>query len=248
MNVLGVVTGSLLCIGCILGYIPQFYNIIKFKSVKGISEFSLVLMNIGTMCLTMNSIIFSWSYFSCHDLPCLTDLFPFIQIFLSWIMVLIYYIIFIVYKFYNNKHKIEKSLLAGSYYIITYLIFTIFVIALALGEKMENHSSFFHLFADILGYTSAVLNSIVFLPQIYTIYSLKSKGNLSFIMFLMQTPGNLVIIVFQAVLYNSPVSTWITYVIILAEQSIILFLMIYYYFRYPPIEIMNGEEIHIIDY
>jgi len=44
----------------------------------------------------------------------------------------------------------------------------------------------------------------------------------------LQTPGNIINIVFQ-ILYNSPISTWITYVICLVQQSIILGLMIYFH-------------------
>lgn len=289
MNVLGILTGTAICLAGIGSYLPQFYNIIKYKSVKGINEITLVLMNIGLMCLTMNSIIYSWEYFSCSDVNCFTNLFPFVQITLSWVMVLIYYIIFIIYKFSNissveynslkightnfefpqteilktesdvvytidlpefsdttyyenanahtnakqsptidNTNNFSNRLLYGLHYITTYVIFAIFVIALALSEKFEGNLAFFKVFADILGYTSAGANSIVYLPQIYTLYKNKSIGNLSFLMYIMQTPGNIVIIIFQAIIYSSPVSTWITYVIVCIEQSLILFLMIYY--------------------
>ena len=225
MNLVGILVGSLICLGSILSYVPQFYNIIKYESVIGISEMSLVLMNIGLMCLTMNSLIFSWQYFSPPDFQ---NLFPFFQIALSWVMVLIYYLIFITYKF---KKKKEKRLLYGLHYAVPYLVFTIFIVALSLGEKLEGHNSFFHLFANILGYTSAVLNCLVFLPQIYKIYQNKSRGNISVLMYVLQTPGNLIIIVFQAVLYSSPVSTWITYVVVLIEQVIILIMIAYYHYR-----------------
>lgn len=235
MNLIGLILGPLICLGSILSYVPQFYNIIKYESVEGISELCLVLMNIGLTCLTMNSLIFSWKYFSPFQ-P--INLLPFLQIALSWLMVLIYYIIFITFKFKTStlntikaERKKEKRLLYGLHYAATYLIFTIFVIALALGEKLQGHSSFFALFANILGYTSAVLNCLVFLPQIHKIYKNKSKGNVSVIMYLLQTPGNLIIIIFQAVVYHAPLSTWITYVVVLVEQLIILLMMIYYYYR-----------------
>ena len=240
MNYLGILTGIAICLGGIIGYLPQFYNIIKYDSVHGISEVTLVLANIGLMCLTMNSLIYSWSYFF-NDF---SNLLPFISIALSWFMILIYYIIFITYKI-QNKHKslsshtsssgtssssdkTQKRLLYGLHYAITYLIFTIFVLALSLGEKIQGNMKFFIVFADILGYTSAILNSLVYLPQIYTLWKNKSSGNLSLLMYVIQTPGNVIIIVFQAFLYSAPISTWITYVIVLLEQSIILFLMIYY--------------------
>ena len=225
MNLIGLILGPIICLGSVLSYVPQFYNIIKYESVEGISEMCLVLMNIGLMCLTMNSLIFSWKYFSPFQ-P--INLLPFIQIALSWVMVLIYYIIFITFKFRKKK---EERLLYGLHYVVTYLLFSIFVIALSLGEKIQGHDSFFTIFATILGYTSAVLNCLVFLPQIYKIYKNKSRGNISVIMYILQTPGNLVIIIFQAVVYQSALSTWITYVVVLVEQLIILIMMAYYHYR-----------------
>ena len=225
INITGLILGIAICIGSVGSYIPQFYNIIKHKSIKGISEMSLVILNIGLMCLTLNSIIFSWDYFTYDQAY---KLLPFIQISISWVMVLIYYIIFIIYKF----KTFEKRILSGVSYLLAYLIFGIVIISLAIGEKIGGENvKFFHIFANVLGYTSAFCNGIVFIPQIITLYINRSNGNLSFLMFLLQTPGNVIIIVFQAVLYKTALSTWITYVILFIEQSIILTQMTYYYFR-----------------
>ena len=61
------------------------------------------------------------------------------------------------------------------------------------------------MFAQILGYTSAVCSAVAWLPQIYTLLKTKQIGNLSPLMFALQTPGNVIIIIFQAVLFNQPV-------------------------------------------
>ena len=224
MNILGIVLGSFICLGSVGSYIPQFYKIIKSNSVKGISEISLVIQNVGLMCLTMNALIFSWDSITTLDY---LNLLPFFQILISWLMVLVYYLIFIIYKFKNY----EKRILSGLKYVFTYLFFAIFVIALALGEKYRPQRNFFQIFADVLGYSSAVCNGFVYLPQIYLLYKEKDSGSLSFLTFIIQTPGNVVIIVFQAVIYNAAVSTWITYLIVFVEQSIILMQMTYYHFR-----------------
>ena len=246
MNILGILTGTAICLGGIGSYIPQFYNIIKYESVEGISEMCLVLMNIGLMCLTMNSLIYNWNYFFCDSAECFSNLFPFIQIALSWFMVLIYYIIFITYKFKNRNNNnltkaYKKRIFFGLHYVTTYLLFIIFVIALSLGEKVQGNLGFFKPFADILGYSSAVMNSLVYIPQIYILYKNKSGGNVSMLMYIVQTPGNLVIIIFQ-IMFNSPVSTWITYVIVLIEQFIILFLLIYYGYCYVDINLNIEKE------
>ena len=105
MDVAGLILGIGISIGSVATYIPQFYNIIKNESVEGISESSLILLNIAMMCLTMNSLIYSWDYFFC----CFLELFPFLTIFLSWLIVLVYYIIFLIYKF----KKVEKIVISA---------------------------------------------------------------------------------------------------------------------------------------
>ncbi len=245
-NIIGPILGSLLSISSILTYIPQFHIICKEKSVKGISELSLLIMNIGLMCLTMNSIIFNWSGFTCDNPKCFLKLFPFVQITISWVMVLIFYIIFLVFK--KPKESIRSGLIkfiSTWFLFIIYIIFILFVVSLCIGEKFLNSHSekFFYIFANVLGYSSAVCNGFVWLPQIFTLYVNKNNGKLSIIMFALQTPGNLVIIFFQSVIYLQPISTWITYVITLIEQSIILFLMIKYRHNIENVEIIDEYEI-----
>ena len=94
-SIVGIVLGFGLSVGSILTYVPQLYKIIKNKSVQGISEPSLVLMNIGMMCLNMNLVIRSWNYFFCQSFQFFSNLLPLINVTISWLMTFIYYIIFI---------------------------------------------------------------------------------------------------------------------------------------------------------
>jgi len=219
MDIAGIILGTCISIGSVGTYIPQFYNIIKYKSVEGISEASLIILNIGMMCLTMNSLIYSWNYFFCN---CFYYLLPFITILISWLTVSIYYIIFLLYKHKKLKKIFEPTLS----YSITYLFFITLVIGLALVEKIEKNPSFFFPYADVLGITSAIANGIVYIPQIYTLMKNRSNGNLSLLMYILQTPGNIIIIVFQAIVFKLPLTTWLTYFIVLIEQAVILILML----------------------
>ena len=67
---------------------------------------------------------------------------------------------------------------------------------------------------------------MVYIPQIYILIKAQKIGNLSLLMYVLQTPGNIIIIIFHAIIYESPITTWITYVVIFVEQTIILVLMI----------------------
>ena len=96
-----------------------------------------------------------------------------------------------------------------------------------------------------MGIASSVLNGLVYIPQIYTLLKEKNNGNLSLLMYALQTPGNVVIIIFQALIYKQAVSTWITYVVVLFEQGIILSIMTYYHCKVE--EEIKSEEIIVED-
>jgi uncharacterized protein with PQ loop repeat len=237
-DIFNILLAVFIIFGSISGYIPQFYKIIKYKSVENISEISILIMNIGMMCLTMNSMIFNWKYFVNLNMY---KLLPFITIAISWLMVSLYYIIYITYKI----KKLEKRLLSAFRYLFTYILFTLLVIALSLGEKMENNIDFFVVYANVLGIFSGIANGFVYIPQIYTLIKNKNNGNISILMYVLQTPGNIINIIFQ-ILYDSPISTWITYAICLIQQSIILVLMMWFYFReMEETEEMETEEMEI---
>lgn len=246
-SIIGYIVGPLLCLGSIVSYIPQCYIIVKGKTIEGINETSLVILNIGNFCLSLNSIILNWNKWSCFGKCgvwlCMAHLLPFYQILMGWIMVFVFYIVFMKYKIRNTENK----LIGVMFYGLLYVGFIAIVIAIAVGEKIAGSGPtqlvFFHVFAQILGYTSAACSAVVWIPQIYTLVKTKQIGNLSPLMFALQTPGNVVIIIFQAVLFKQPVSTWITYVITCAEQLVILGLMTAYYIRDRNLRIRTHREL-----
>jgi uncharacterized protein with PQ loop repeat len=50
-------TISICFAGCV-SYIPQYYSLIKSEQIKGISEISLLIMNVAGATLTANAFIF----------------------------------------------------------------------------------------------------------------------------------------------------------------------------------------------
>ena len=146
-------------------------------------------------------------------------------------MVFIFYMLFMKYKLRNR----ESKLLGVLFYCLMYLGFIAIAIAISTGEKIGNSGpkqiAFFNIFAQILGYTSAICNVVALLPQIYTLIKSKKSDNLSPIMYALQIPGNIITIVFQAVLFGQPVSTWITYVISCIEQTVVFVLILVFHYR-----------------
>ena len=150
------------------------------------------------------------------------------QIMVGWIIVFPLYLIFVRYKIKNSERRIIHDIV----YISIYILFILVMIIVGLTEKLssENSIKFFVISANILGIVSAICSCIVWLPQIIKLIRTRKQGNLSLLMFIMQTPGNAVIIVFQ-ILYHQNWTTWITYVITLVEQATIVVILLIFKFR-----------------
>ena len=151
------VLGISLCVGGIISYLPQYYALIKTKQAKGISELSLFILNIGSVCLAINSVILNWSKFDCYQSQsshhgdyqgnyhygdsgencpmwiCGFNLLPTIQIVIGWLMVFLLHLIFVRYKIKNS----EKALIYDLAYIIILCLFMLIVGTVALTEKFR---------------------------------------------------------------------------------------------------------------
>ena len=221
------VLGIILCVGGMLSYFPQYYTLVKTKQHRGISELSLLLLNIGSACLAANSFILNWWKFDCYNhcgfWLCSANLLSMLQITVGWIMVCPLYLIFIRYKIKNS----ERRLIYDIGYVSIYILFVLIMVIVGLAEKLSAGDSrtFFIISAKVLGIVSAICSCIVWLPQIIKLIRTGKQGNLSLLMFIMQTPGNAIIIIFQ-ILYHQNWTTWFSYVITLVEQGTIVSILL----------------------
>lgn len=222
------VLGILLCIGGMVSYFPQYYSLIKSKQHRGISELSLFILNIGSACLSANAFILNWFKFECYShcsfWLCTANLLSMFQITVGWVMVFPLYLIFLRYKIRDSESRVAYDLV----YMFIYVVFILVMVIVGLSEKLESSDSdsFFQISAWILGgVISPICSCIVWIPQIVKLIRTKDPGNLSLAMFIMQTPGNAIIIVFQ-IMYHQNFTTWGTYVVMLVEQGMIVVILL----------------------
>jgi uncharacterized protein with PQ loop repeat len=227
--IFNIILASLLCAGGIISYIPQIYSLVKSKQTKGISEMSLFILCLSYAFLTGNAVILNWTRFECYGhcsfWICTGKLLSLLQITIGWIMVFPLYIIFLRYKIKNSDSRIISDLK----YILIYIITIGLIVIVGVSEKIHEGDNpiFFLAMAKILGILSGICSSIVWLPQIIKLLKTKESGNLSLPMFIMQSPGNAIIIVLQ-ILYHQDWTTWLAYVITLVEQTTIVIILIVY--------------------
>lgn len=77
-------------------------------------------------------------------------------------------------------------------------------------------------FSQVIGIISAVVVVIQWSPQIYTTWQLESAGALSIPMLLLQMPGSLSTVFFQAFVDGADFSTWGPYLVSAIEQAILV--------------------------
>jgi uncharacterized protein with PQ loop repeat len=238
--IIDYILGIALCIAGMASYFPQYYSLITSTTEESreISEKSLFILNVGNAFLAANSIILNWYKWDCYSecnnfWLCSAKMLPVIQITVGWIMVIPLYIIYIRFKVQGNRHR-GRHCAFDLAYILTYALVIIIVLAISLGEKLNSNDpvglkdirGFFNVFSQILGVLCAGCSCLVWIPQIIKLIKQKKQGSLSLLMFLVQAPGNLVIIFFQAIMFHQNWSTWFAYVITFIEQLIVVVLLI----------------------
>jgi len=227
LPIIDYVIGVILCLGVMISYIPQIYSLIKNKSSNGISEFSLILLNIIFFSLTLNSAILNYKKFECFNscsiMFCFGYILAFFQIAVGFVMVVPLYLLFLKYKIRESNNKLLYNLK----YALCYLIFMLGLLIVCLVELkyMISYKYFFgEILSKILGITSSICSLVLWIPQIYDLIKTQNVGSLNILMFLIQIPGGIISIILQ-ILYGADWTIWLSYGIVVCEQIIIVLIV-----------------------
>jgi uncharacterized protein with PQ loop repeat len=195
--------GILIILGTIISFLPQYYKIIKNRSVTGISHWTQGLNNMSAFCAFFGSFMLDYYLFKCckHG-HCGNILLPMIQLLFSWVCPLINYVIYIRYFKSNNTKYSYKVYGFFSFYIVIFLVCATLtsVVLVARWSSWEKHAI---LFGRLLNITSVCITAFVWLPQIIDIYRNKKVGSLSLISLAIQSPGSLIVFIYQFVANKS---------------------------------------------
>lgn len=231
-----------LCIGGLVSYIPQHVALIKAGSAEGISEKSLFVLATSQAALVLNSLILNWSGWYCYSdegcgwWACTTGLLSFFQICVNFLAAIPIWLIFLRFKLRDS----ERACVYDLGYALTFAVLVIMALIVSLVEKHKQNSVFFDVFARVLGVASAVGGALVWVPQIVKLIRWRNPIGLSLWMFLMQSVGGVIIVIFQAVLYQQNWTTWIGYVFVCLEQiAISVILVVFRYQGIPATELVD---------
>eukprot|EP01118_Nematostelium_gracile_P005978 TRINITY_DN190_c0_g1_i1.p1 TRINITY_DN190_c0_g1~~TRINITY_DN190_c0_g1_i1.p1 ORF type:complete len:262 (-),score=33.33 TRINITY_DN190_c0_g1_i1:47-832(-) len=225
-----------LMLGTIISYVPQYVAIVKAKSSEGLSFLMMAIGLTGGFLIAVNSGILKWSYAVCcldlNTLGCLKNNLASEQLLASLGCVLVLYILYIKYHPLETTSKVtreqrKKQRRTAIILLIVVAILSVIVSAICgiLYYNIQLRNGTVKTIGKALGIAAAICMVVQWTPQIYTTFINKSQGNLSIIMLLLQMPGALMVMFFQAILNGADVSTWLPYAFLFIEQLILVIML-----------------------
>jgi len=225
-----------------ISYIPQYIAIVHAKSSAGINFIMLAIALMSGFLTAINSGILKWhSVVCCLDLSsiqCIKNNLATEQLTAALIFTFILYILFVYYyRIEPTAHESSTSRRRGkitSIIVLVLVIFSSIVLSIICGilyYDVKLGGTILATIAQVLGITSSILMIIQWAPQIYTTYKMRSPGNLSSLMLILQMPGALLVMFFQAVLNSADITTWAPYAFLFVEQLVLVIMCTLYRIR-----------------
>eukprot|EP01089_Gocevia_fonbrunei_P018755 TRINITY_DN6433_c0_g1_i2.p1 TRINITY_DN6433_c0_g1~~TRINITY_DN6433_c0_g1_i2.p1 ORF type:complete len:304 (+),score=17.14 TRINITY_DN6433_c0_g1_i2:83-994(+) len=256
---LDVSLGITLCVGIFISYVPQYWSIIKSRSSDGVSYITMWLAYVSAFCTFLNVIVLKWDTVTCckylNVWQIIENLLPIEQLtvgpasLLGLFTVVVFFFDVTIYDDDDGEHKrkLRHQRIANILLILSWIISPILILlTLFLVVHFNYDDKSIKGYAEGLGIISSLVILVVWCPQIYTTYQKKSPGTLSIGMLLIQMPGSLIVVVFQAVFNDASWTTWLPYVITCIQLCILIFLWFWYRFvnkkRDEELEHMKEER------
>jgi len=231
-----------LVIGTVVSYIPQYIAIVRAGSSEGISFMMLAILLLSSFLTAINSGILKWTHVVCCQHlslgQCLKNNLATEQLLAGAILTIVLYILFLVYfkteptgKHTREKRVRNKLIALGTFVAVITLSVLLSVLGGILYYTLKFTSKVLIGYAQALGTTSSIMMVLEWAPQIYTTWKMKSPGSLSVLMLLIQIPGSLLVIYFQAILNEADFTTWAPYFFQCVEQGILVAMCLIFWIR-----------------
>jgi len=232
-SVINIVVALFLIVGTMMSYIPQYLAIIRAKSSEGISFMMLAIAVESGFLTAINSGILKWENVVCcldlSSMECLKNNLATEQLMGALVCSLVLYALVIVYyrteptPFQSRDARVKMKVLSMAIFAIVIVSSIILsIICGILYYDIKLRGTILSTIAKALGTTSSILMILQWAPQIFTTYRARDPGNLSVLMLLLQMPGALLVMFFQAVLNSADITTWAPYAFLFLEQLILV--------------------------
>lgn len=252
------VVGWVLTVGTLVSFLPQIITLVLSKNLDGLSALTWMLNYLSNMMTIVNAVMLNWSEIQCcEELPfgqCVENLVPLVQL---AVPVFCTFLIFALTTLYSgrmtDKEKEREAelrtnrrrsvadffdFLFGTNGFIVPLFFASLVLTaitagvgamLMIFLGINDNATI--LYADIAGVLAVIFLMVMYIPQLYTTYKVKHTGSLSLVTLLIQAPGSMAVVYFDAVQSGLSWTTWAPYFVSGVQQFVLIGMCIYYHFR-----------------
>jgi len=242
-SALNISLGVFLIVRISISYIPQFVSIIRRGTSEGLSFPTIALAFLSGLLTLINTGILNWNpkVLCCMTHPlseCLAVNLSLIQLMIGPTSIFILYILFLRYFTFAPNEAQTRYERAREFRFATIIFAVVFVSAITLATvagilyyDFGISSEVMVKYAQTCGGISSVVILFQWMPQIWTVFKLKSPGSLSVPMLALQAPGAILVIYFLAVLNKADFTTWAPYVVTFIEQVILIALCAFYHIQ-----------------
>lgn len=260
-----ITVGVVLIVGLVISYFFQFLSFFRFKSSKGVSSFSLGLALLSSMLTFTNFLILHWTTViccACVDYSrCMTANLTPLQLFANVLSLLFVYSGFLWYyplepfSIYRQQRQREylRARIILAVVLIVALIFSATSATLYYGLNLSQKT--LATFGRAIGILSAIVVVVQWTPQIFVTFQLGSAGSLSIVMLLIQLPGCLLTVFFQAVIGGADITTWGPYLISGINTMILIIMCAVFWIRNRKGQqednfdiLLSEDEHHVFEY
>lgn len=131
------------------------------------------------------------------------------------------------YKDVTRKAKFIKFILSVGFMVLVFVSIVIGYFIMYVTDPQSSELKVYTIFLSVIGVLSVVVQ---FTPQIYITYKLKTSGNLSLVMLIIQTPGTWVWLFYMVVVDPQDWTVWLSSFVAGSQVSVLLAQVIYYDF------------------
>lgn len=223
--------GLVLCVGAGLSLVPLIVNMIRNRSARGISFFTISIACFSCFTGVVNALIENWATLThcTRWIECLNLIEVDLQFLVMWVMYSLVITVFLI--FYHNKHLFYDWLIVRIIAAIYFVFMSINVlICVALLIVFGSEASIPQTYAKVMGIVASVLVFIQWSPQIYRTWKTHGAGNFSIITVCILAPGSWIVTFYLAVLMRQNISTWLQYAVAGVQQIVLFSLLVYFEF------------------
>ena len=215
-----IAIGAVLIAGAAVANMHQAYLIIRYKSCEGVSSLSFWLSFFASILLTVNIFVLKWDSWimdaSSHSrLDNVNHWVALAQVASGALWAVL---ILVVMSRYDRSRSYSLTLIVCLFLLLTLGLGLVY--SIVSGNYKEE-------LAVACGIAAIPVTAVIWVPQIVVTVKTMQVRSLSWLLLLGEMVGSFVVLVYQAGIVREPWSTWVSQIVVVVEQVVLISLYVY---------------------